>query len=169
MSDRASRGEYTDRSGPAVCDTLARWLAVPWSAESRLVPDNQAQIEEALKELADLKTCPLIVTTGGTGPAPRDVTPEATSAVCERILPGLGEQMRAASRASVPTAILSRQIAGIRGTSLILNLPGKPAAIEECLGAVWAAIPHCVELLGGPRLVGTDSAPRTINAAHESI
>lgn len=169
VSDRASRGEYADHSGPAICDTLERWLAVSWCAEIRLVPDNQARIEEALKELADLKSCPLIITTGGTGPAPRDVTPEATSAVCERILPGFAEQMRAASRASVPTAILSRQIAGTRGTSLILNLPGKPKAIEECLGAVWAAIPHCVELLGGPKLVGTDSAPRIINATHDSI
>jgi molybdopterin adenylyltransferase len=124
------------------------------------VPDDQAVIEATLRELADETRCHLVVTTGGTGPAPRDVTPEATLAVCERVLPGFGEQMRAESLKSVPTAILSRQLAGTRGGSLIINLPGKPAAIEECLRAVWGAIPYCIELLGGPRLAFTAEAPR---------
>lgn len=125
----------------------------------RLVPDDQPAIEAALRELADEVQCPIIVTTGGTGPAPRDVTPEATTAVCDRILPGFGEQMRAVSLRTVPTAILSRQLAGTRGRSLIINLPGKPAAIDECLGAIWSAIPYCVELLGGPKLQFTANAP----------
>lgn len=160
ISDRASRGVYDDRSGPAIGDLYTRWLAPPWQTAYRLVPDDQSAIEAALRELADEVGCPLIVTTGGTGPAPRDVTPEATAAVCDRLLPGFGEQMRAVSLQSVPTAILSRQLAGSRGTSLIINLPGKPTAIEECLRAVWPAVPFCIELLGGPRLVCTDAAPR---------
>lgn len=159
VSDRASAGVYEDRSGRAIQDTLGRWLASPWHAEYRLVPDEQPLIEAALRELADEQRCPLIVTTGGTGPAPRDVTPEATMAVCERLLPGFGEQMRAVSLRTVPTAILSRQIAGTRGSSFIINLPGKPAAIEECLGAVFAAIPYCIELIGGPRMQTTPDAP----------
>lgn len=159
VSDRASAGVYEDRSGRAIQDTLGRWLASPWHAEYRLVPDEQPQIEAALRELADVQHCSLIVTTGGTGPAPRDVTPEATAAVCDRLLPGFGEQMRAVSLRTVPTAILSRQIAGTRGGSFIINLPGKPAAIEECLGAVFAAIPYCIELIGGPRFQTTPSAP----------
>jgi molybdopterin adenylyltransferase len=159
VSDRASAGVYEDRSGRAIEDVLRRWLASPWHSEYRLVPDAQPLIEAALRELADETRCPLIVTTGGTGPAPRDVTPEATVAVCDRLLPGFGEQMRAVSLRSVPTAILSRQTAGTRGSSFIINLPGKPAAIEECLGAVFAAIPYCVELIGGPRLGTTADAP----------
>lgn len=160
ISDRASSGVYDDKSGPAIRDVYARWLATPWTDAYRLVPDEQPAIEAALRELADEVRCPLIVTTGGTGPAPRDVTPEATVAVCDRLLPGFGEAMRAESLKSVPTAILSRQIAGTRGASLIINLPGKPGAIEECLRAVWSAVPYCVELLGGPRLQFTDAAPR---------
>lgn len=160
VSDRASSGVYEDLSGPAIRDAFAAWLATPWQAEHRLVPDDQPRIEAALRELADEVQCPIIVTTGGTGPAPRDVTPEATMAVCDRILPGFGEQMRAVSLKTVPTAILSRQLAGSRGRSLIINLPGKPAAIAECLGAIWSAMPYCVELLGGPRLAFTDAAPR---------
>ncbi|MEP6765759.1 MAG: molybdopterin adenylyltransferase, partial [Gemmatimonadaceae bacterium] len=146
VSDRASAGVYEDKSGAAIRDVLTRWVASEWKAEYRLVPDEQPQIEAALREMADVLNCSLIVTTGGTGPSPRDVTPEATMNVCERVLPGFGEQMRAVSVKTVPTAILSRQMAGTRGKSLIINLPGKPAAIEECLGAVFAAIPYCVEL-----------------------
>lgn len=160
ISDRASSGVYEDKSGPAIRDVYSRWLATPWVDAYRLVPDEQPAIEAALRELSDELRCPLIVTTGGTGPAPRDVTPEATMAVCERLLPGFAEQMRAESVKTVPTAILSRQVAGTRGGSLIINLPGKPKAIEECLRAIWAAVPYCVELIGGPRLEMTPEAPR---------
>ncbi|MCC6716343.1 MAG: molybdopterin adenylyltransferase [Acetobacteraceae bacterium] len=152
VSDRASRGEYRDLGGPAIEAALARILTSPWRAERRLVADEQALIEAALCDLADVAACPLVVTTGGTGPAPRDVTPEATMAVCERLLPGFGELMRAVSLRAVPTAILSRQVAGTRGGCLIVNLPGKPSAIAECLDAVFPAIPYCIDLLGGPFL-----------------
>ncbi len=152
VSDRASRGEYEDKGGPAIEAVLALILLTPWRAVRRLVPDEQALIEAALRELADTAGCGLIVTTGGTGPAPRDVTPEATEAVCERMLPGFGELMRAVSLRAVPTAILSRQMAGVRGRSLIVNLPGKPSAIAECLDAVFPAIPYCIDLIGGLRL-----------------
>ena len=127
----------------------------------RLIADERPEIERTLIELCDNVGCPLVVTTGGTGPAPRDVTPEATEAVCERMMPGFGEAMRAVSLKSVPTAILSRQTAGIRGHSLILNLPGKPAAIAECLGAVFAAVPYCIDLIGGPML---ETDPAVIRA-----
>jgi molybdopterin adenylyltransferase len=160
VSDRASTGVYEDKSGPAIRDVFARWLAMPIDEAYRLVPDEQPLIEAALRELADDMRCHIVVTTGGTGPAPRDVTPDATVAVCDRLLPGFGEQMRAESLKSVPTAILSRQLAGTRGGTLIINLPGKPAAIEECLRAVWGAVPYCVELLGGPRLAFSEAAPR---------
>ena len=159
ISDRASSGVYEDKSGPAIRSVFTRWIASPWQAEYRLVPDEQPLIEAAIRELADELHCALIVTTGGTGPSPRDVTPEATVAVCDRLLPGFGEQMRAVSVRTVPTAILSRQVAGTRGRSLIINLPGKPAAIEECLGAVWAAVPYCIDLIGGPRLLFSAEAP----------
>ena len=152
VSDRAFRGTYQDQGGPGIEAALARLLATPWQPVRRLVPDERPLIEAALRELADAEGCPLIVTTGGTGPAPRDVTPEATEAVCERLLPGFGELMRAVSLRAVPTAILSRQTAGTRGRSLIVNLPGKPSAIAECLDAVFPAIPYCIDLLGGPRL-----------------
>ncbi|MCC7282635.1 MAG: molybdopterin adenylyltransferase [Acetobacteraceae bacterium] len=152
VSDRAFRGVYQDQGGPGIEAALARILATPWRAVRRLVPDEQAEIEAALVALADSESCPLIVTTGGTGPAPRDVTPEATEAVCTRMLPGFGELMRAVSLRAVPTAILSRQTAGTRGASLIVNLPGKPSAIAECLDAVFPAIPYCIDLIGGPRL-----------------
>lgn len=151
-SDRAAAGLYDDRGGPAIEAYLAKALATQWRPEKRLVPDERASIEQALIALADRKRCPLILTTGGTGPAPRDVTPEATAAVCDRLLPGFGEAMRIASLAEVPTAILSRQIAGTRGQSLIINLPGKPSSIGTCLDAVFAAIPYCIDLIGGPRL-----------------
>ncbi len=159
ISDRASAGIYEDKSGPAIVAVLERWLASPWTPVARVIADERPLIESTLRELADESQCSLIVTTGGTGPAPRDVTPEATVAVCDRILPGFGEQMRAVSVRTVPTAILSRQVAGTRGRSLIINLPGKPAAIEECLGAIFAAIPYCIDLIGGPRLETSAAAP----------
>lgn len=152
ISDRASRGEYEDRGGPAIREYLAEVLISPWEAVARVIPDEQALIETVLVELCDQEACCLVVTTGGTGPARRDVTPEATEAVCEKLMPGFGELMRKVSLEKVPTAILSRQTAGIRGGALILNLPGQPKAIRECLGAVFPAIPHCITLLEGPFL-----------------
>ena len=152
ISDRAARGVYEDKGGPGIEAALAELVMSPWRPERRLVPDERPAIEAALVALADRVRCPLILTTGGTGPAPRDVTPEATEAVCDRLLPGFGERMRFVSLAEVPTAILSRQIAGTRGASLIINLPGKPAAIRTCLDAVFAAVPYCIDLIGGPRL-----------------
>ncbi|MEO7997612.1 MAG: molybdopterin adenylyltransferase [Gemmatimonadaceae bacterium] len=159
VSDRASAGVYEDKSGAAIRDVLTRWVASEWKAEYRVIPDEQPLIEATMREMCDQLHCSLIVTTGGTGPAPRDVTPEATMAVCDRLLPGFGEQMRAVSVRTVPTAILSRQLAGTRGSTLIINLPGKPAAIEECLSAVFAAIPYCVKLIGGPWMESTNAAP----------
>ena len=152
ISDRASTGVYEDKGGPGIEAALAELLATLWRPERKIVPDERAAIEAALIALADVARCPLILTTGGTGPAPRDVTPEATEAVCDRVLPGFGELMRLKSLADVPTAILSRQIAGVRGSSLIINLPGKPAAIRTCLDAVFAAVPYCIDLIGGDRL-----------------
>lgn len=152
VSDRAHRGEYEDLGGPAVARFLARAIDGPVTLIPMLVPDERPRIESALRELCDVRNCCLVITTGGTGPAARDVTPQATLAVCERELPGFGEAMRAVSLASVPTAILSRQTAGVRGRTLVLNLPGRPAAIPECFGAVVAAIPYCIELIGGPRI-----------------
>ena len=152
VSDRASEGVYEDRSGPAVNSWLEEVLTSEWASHCRVVPDEAQTIEEAIIELADRVGCCLVITTGGTGPSPRDVTPEATMAACQAMLPGFGEQMRRASLESVPTAILSRQEAGIRGSCLVINLPGKPAAIAECLDAVFAAVPYCIDLVGGPRL-----------------
>ena len=152
VSDRASQGVYEDKGGPGIEAALSELLASPWRAARRLVPDERPAIEAALIELADVARCPLILTTGGTGPSPRDVTPEATAAICDRVLPGFGELMRTTSLVEVPTAILSRQIAGTRASSLIINLPGKPAAIRTCLDAVFAAVPYCIDLVGGARL-----------------
>ena len=152
VSDRASRGEYQDLGGPAILDCLREILSCPWEPVPRLIPDEQPVIETTLKELCDVEKCCLVVTTGGTGPALRDVTPEATEAVCDKLLDGFGEQMRAVSLKIVPTAILSRQLAGIRGPALIVNLPGKPSTIRDCLLAVFPAIPYCVDLLEGPFL-----------------
>ena len=152
VSDRASRGVYEDRGGPAIRAELARILTTPWRPEPRIIPDERPLIEATLIELCDSAGCPLVVTTGGTGPATRDVTPEATEAVCDKMMPGFGELMRTVSLRSVPTAILSRQTAGIRGRSLIINLPGKPAAIAECLQAVFPAVPYCIDLIEGPYL-----------------
>ena len=150
VSDRASRGEYEDLGGPAMRDWLEKALASDWEAVPRMVADEQAEIETVLKELCDIENCCLVVTTGGTGPAKRDVTPEATEAVCQKILDGFGELMRSVSLQYVPTAILSRQMAGIRGESLIINLPGKPSAIADCLNAVFPAVPTCITLIDGP-------------------
>ncbi len=152
VSDRASAGVYEDKGGPAIRDFLTAHLTSEWQAVARVISDDVDTIARTLCELADVEHCSLIVTTGGTGPAPRDVTPEATEQVCNKMMPGFGELMRAVSLQVVPTAILSRQTAGIRGASLIVNLPGKPSAIAECLGAVLPAIPYCVDLIGGARL-----------------
>jgi molybdopterin adenylyltransferase len=152
VSDRASAGIYEDTPGKACVALLREWLSIAFDVEYAVIPDEQAQIESTLCRLADELGCCLIVTTGGTGPALRDVTPEATRAVCTKELPGFGELMRATSLKYVPTAILSRQTAGIRGRSLIINLPGRPKAIRENLEAVFPAVPYCLELIGGPRL-----------------
>ncbi len=152
ISDRASRGVYQDLGGPAIHDCLAEMLSCSWEPVARLIPDERPLIEETLRDLCDQEACCLVVTTGGTGPARRDVTPEATKAVCDKLLDGFGELMRAVSLKFVPTAILSRQIAGIRGKSLIVNLPGKPSAIRDCLLAVFPAIPYCIDLIEGPYL-----------------
>lgn len=152
MSDRASAGIYEDLSGKAILETLQEYLSCEWESVYRVIPDDQVGIEKALKEMADDEGCCLIVTTGGTGPALRDVTPEATEAVCDKMMPGFGELMRQVSLKYVPTAILSRQTAGIRGRSLIINLPGKPKSIRECLDAVFPAVPYCIDLIEGPFL-----------------
>ncbi|RUM29239.1 MAG: molybdopterin adenylyltransferase, partial [Aquifex sp.] len=149
ISDRASKGIYEDISGKAIIDYLKDVIITPFEIEYRVIPDERDLIEKTLIELADEKGCSLILTTGGTGPAPRDVTPEATEAVCEKMLPGFGELMRQVSLKQVPTAILSRQTAGIRGSCLIVNLPGKPQSIKVCLDAVMPAIPYCIDLIGG--------------------
>lgn len=152
VSDRASQGIYEDKGGPAIRAELERILVSPFEVVYRIIPDDQTLIELQLSELCDVEGCCLVVTTGGTGPALRDVTPEATEAVCQKMMPGFGELMRQASLKVVPTAILSRQTAGIRGQSLIINLPGKPSAIADCLDAVFPAVPYCIDLLNGPYL-----------------
>ncbi len=152
VSDRASRGEYEDRGGPAILEYLREVVSSEWEPVARVIPDDLPVIERTLIELCDHERCGLVITTGGTGPALRDVTPEATEAVSEKMMPGFGELMRQVSLQKVPTAILSRQTAGIRGTGLIVNLPGQPKAIRECLDAVFPAIPYCVDLIGGPYL-----------------
>jgi molybdopterin adenylyltransferase len=157
ISDRASQGVYQDLGGPAILACLQEILSCPWDAVARLIPDERPIIEQTLRELCDADGCCLVVTTGGTGPSRRDVTPEATEAVCDKILDGFGEQMRAVSLKFVPTAILSRQIAGVRGRALIVNLPGKPSAIRDCLLAVFPAIPYCVDLIEGPYLTTHES------------
>ena len=152
VSDRASAGIYDDISGLAIIDTLKEYLTSDWEPFYQVIPDEQNVIEETLIKMVDEAGCSLVVTTGGTGPAKRDVTPEATEAVCDRMMPGFGELMRAESLKFVPTAILSRQTAGLRGSSLIVNLPGKPKSIRECLDAVFPAIPYCLDLMEGPYL-----------------
>jgi molybdopterin adenylyltransferase len=151
VSDRASAGVYKDEGIPALKEWLKSAIAAPeWRDETRLIADEQPLIESTLRDLADAKGCSLVLTTGGTGPAPRDVTPEATLAVADKVMPGFGEQMRAVSLKYVPTAILSRQVAVVRKNCLIINLPGQPKAIRETLDGVFAAVPYCVDLIGGP-------------------
>lgn len=150
VSDRASQGIYEDTPGKAIVATLKEFVTSDWESEYIVLPDEQDQLEKAMIEMADDKNCCLIITCGGTGPAKRDVTPEATEAVCDKMMPGFGELMRQESLKYVPTAILSRQTAGIRNQTLIVNLPGKPKAIRECLDAVFPAIPYCIDLLEGP-------------------
>jgi len=152
VSDRASAGVYDDISGKAIIETLNEYLTSPWEPVYEVIPDEQAVIEATLIRMTDEQQCSLVVTTGGTGPAKRDVTPEATEAVCDRMMPGFGELMRAESLKFVPTAILSRQTAGLRADSLIINLPGKPKSIRECLDAVFPAVPYCLDLMDGPFL-----------------
>ncbi|MCB0492837.1 MAG: molybdopterin adenylyltransferase [Cyclobacteriaceae bacterium] len=152
VSDRASKGIYEDIPGKAIVETLNEYLVSEWEKEYAVIPDEQDLIEQTLIDMADNKECCLIVTCGGTGPAVRDVTPEATEAVCHKMMPGFGELMRTVSLQYVPTAILSRQTAGIRNKTLIVNLPGKPKAIRQCLDAVFPAIPYCIDLLDGPFL-----------------
>lgn len=150
ISDRASSGVYEDAGIPALKVWFGAALASPWRMETRLIPDEQPVIEATLRELVDKAKCHLVLTTGGTGPAPRDVTPEATLAVADKVMPGFGEQMRAVSLKYVPTAILSRQVAVVRKGALIINLPGQPKAIKETLDGVFAAVPYCIDLIGGP-------------------
>jgi molybdopterin adenylyltransferase len=150
ISDRASSGVYQDAGLPALQDWFTHALSSPWESVTRLIPDEQALIESTLIELADNEGCHFILTTGGTGPALRDVTPEATLAVAHKVLTGFGEQMRAVSLRYVPTAILSRQVGVVRGQCLILNLPGQPKAIKETLDGIFAAVPYCIDLIGGP-------------------
>jgi molybdopterin adenylyltransferase len=157
VSDRASQGVYADKGGPAIRECLTDMLSCSWEPVVRIIPDDLPVIERTLRDLCDVDGCCLVVTTGGTGPAPRDVTPEATEAVCDKMLPGFGELMRYESLKVVPTAILSRQTAGIRGRSLVINLPGKPSAIRDCLMAVMPAVPYCVDLIGGPYLTTNEA------------
>lgn len=160
VSDRASKGIYEDIPGKAIVEILNEYIKGPWEKEYEVIPDEQDLIEKTLIDMADNRKCCLIITSGGTGPAVRDVTPEATEAVCQKILPGFGELMRAKSLTYVPTAILSRQTAGIRNQSLIVNLPGKPKSIRQCLEVVFPAIPYCIDLLEGPFIECNDKAIR---------
>jgi len=157
VSDRAYRGVYEDRGGPAIHEYMSEVLTNDWEPVALVVPDELEGIQAALIELVDERGCSLVVTTGGTGPAPRDITPEATEAVCGKMMPGFGELMRQVSLQYVPTAILSRQTAGVRGKALIVNLPGKPSAIRDCLDAVMPAIPYCIDLIEGAYLTTDES------------
>ena len=152
VSDRCHKGVYEDISGKAIIETLDDYLISTWEKIYEVIPDEKEVIEKTIINMVDNEKCCLVVTTGGTGPAKRDVTPEATEAVCDRMMPGFGELMRATSLEFVPTAILSRQTAGLRKDSLIINLPGKPKSIKECLDAVFPAVPYCVDLMNGPYL-----------------
>jgi molybdopterin adenylyltransferase len=152
ISDRAARGEYDDIGGPAMQEWIGHAILSPFEEETIIIEDEQSLIEQTMVDFVDNKKCNLILTTGGTGPTTRDVTPEATHSVCERIFDGFAEQMRKVSLRTVPTAILSRQTAGTRDKSLIINLPGKPAAIAVCLGSIFLAVPKCLELLDGSNI-----------------
>lgn len=157
VSDRAHRGVYEDLGGPAIHEYLSEILSNDWGPVATVVPDEFDQIKNALIRMVDEEACSLVVTTGGTGPAVRDITPDATEAVCEKMMPGFGELMRQVSLQYVPTAILSRQTAGIRGRALIVNLPGKPSAIRDCMDAVMPAIPYCLDLIDGAYLTTDES------------
>ncbi|SCK26971.1 molybdopterin adenylyltransferase [Vogesella sp. LIG4] len=172
ISDRASQGVYEDKGIPALVDWLALAISSPFVTVARLIPDEQPEIEATLQQLVDVEGCQLVLTTGGTGPSPRDVTPEATLAVADRVMPGFGEQMRQISLKFVPTAILSRQVGVIRKQSLILNLPGQPKAIRETLEGlreegevtvpgIFAAVPYCLDLIGGPYV---ETRPEVVKA-----
>ncbi len=163
ISDRASRGEYEDLGGPAILEVMRDFLSSPWEPVRHVIPDERPVIEACL--ITCCSSCDLVITTGGTGPAARDVTPEATESVCEKLLPGFGELMRSTSLKHVPTAILSRQTAGIRGQALIINCPGKPRSIRQCLEAVFPAVPYCLELLSGIRI---ETSPQFITAYRPS-
>ena len=152
VSDRASAGVYADESGPAIAEVIGEFLTSPWEPVVRVVPDGVESVRDAIVALVDDEGCDLVLTTGGTGPAPRDLTPEATQAACEKMMPGFGELMRLKSLEQVPTAILSRQTAGIRGKALVINLPGKPSSIRTTLMAVFPAVPYCLDLIGAARL-----------------
>lgn len=165
VSDRASAGIYEDIPGKACAELLREWLSSPFELDYKVVPDEQSVLEAELKRMADEVGCALIVTTGGTGPAARDVTPEATEAVCDKLLPGFGELMRSASLKYVPTAILSRQTAGTRGKTLIINLPGKPKSIKENLEVVFPAVPYCIDLIGGPYLQTNEAVMKAFRPA----
>jgi molybdopterin adenylyltransferase len=169
VSDRASKGIYEDIPGKAIVSTLSDYLISDWEKEYAVIPDEQELIEQTLISMADEKKCCLIVTSGGTGPSRRDVTPEATEAVCNKMMPGFGELMRKVSLQYVPTAILSRQTAGIRNKTLIVNLPGKPKAIRQCLDAVFPAIPYCIDLLEGPYLLCNESVMKAYRPIEEKI
>lgn len=178
ISDRASTGGYEDQGIPALKEWFGYALTSPWETEDRLIPDDQPTIEQTLVELCDDAGCSLVLTTGGTGPAPRDVTPEATMAVMDKLMPGFGEQMRQISLNFVPTAILSRQVAVIRGNTLIINLPGQPKSIKETLeGArnkageliaegIFAAVPYCIDLMGGPYMTTNEAVTRAWRPKH---
>ncbi len=166
VSDRASRGEYEDLGGPAMQAWIAKALVSDWTPVAHVIEDDQATIEKTLIDLIDNEGCCLVVTTGGTGPSKRDVTPEATLAVCDKVLDGFAEQMRAVSLQYVPTAILSRQIAGTRGSALIINLPGKPSAIGECLEAVFPAVPYCIDLIEGDYLETDEQFVKAFRPKH---
>ena len=173
ISDRASRGVYRDEGIPALEEWFGRALTTPWSTVTRFIPDERPEIEATLRELTDAERCHLVLTTGGTGPAPRDVTPEATLAVADRVMPGFGEQMRQISLHYVPTAILSRQVAVVRAQSLIINLPGQPKSIRETLEGVrdadgkvlvhgiFSAVPYCIDLIGGPYIETDESVVKS--------
>jgi len=168
-SDRASAGIYEDLNGPAIQEYLGRLIVSPWRAIRKVVPDGAESVSHHLIDLSDHEDCALILTAGGTGPAPRDQTPEATEAVCEKMLPGFGELMRSVSLRQVPTAILSRQTAGIRGNTLIVNLPGRPASIRVCLDAVFPAIPYCLDLIGRPGLQTNPAACKSFRPGNVAV
>lgn len=166
VSDRASQGIYEDRGGPAIKEWLDKAISTPWEPVARIIPDEWDLLENTLLSLCTEEGCQLVVTTGGTGPAARDITPDVTEKICEKMMPGFGELMRQESLKFVPTAILSRQTAGICGNSLIVNLPGKPSAISDCLNAVFPAVPYCIDLLDGPFIETNDDFVKAFRPKH---